>query len=262
MLPEPHRGTTVDLPRAVIRGGIFDPDDDFAEWWTALGPGEVLITSMYGPRDPVQDPDTGVWTSTFHHGIDLVANPGVEGTAYYSLFEGFVAWLDYNAEGFGHALRVRSLDGRWMFEIFHLRERTPWNVGDRVRVHDVLGYLGDTGLSTGPHCHFGLLASDGNGGWYYVDPIPFLISLRDVGEMPPPPALVEGEPVAWLSSLDSLVMQYSPLGTPDGSRSVLVFPQRVIRTWEGLTLACDGRAPISIPAGKLAEEFHVIRVEK
>lgn len=259
MLPEPHLGVTIDIARMTVRGGIFPLDVD-PYWWDNLAPGEVPIVSAYGPRPPIQDPDTGVYTSDFHAGIDLVPHPGYEGTPLLALFEGFVRFIDYNAFGYGHMIQIVSLNGMWMIEYFHMRERTMWNFGDRVRAGDLIGFVGNTGLSTGPHLHFGVWVSNGSGGWMHIDPVPFLISLRDVGEVAPPPPVMVGDAVAPISSLDSLIMQYTPLGTPDGKQPVLVFPQKYIETWDGLELRADGREPISIPAGRLAAEYHVIRV--
>ena len=43
------------------------------------------------------------------------------------------------------------------------------NVGDRVQEGDVIGKIGSTGFSTGPHLHFGVMV---NG--QLVDPLPYL----------------------------------------------------------------------------------------
>jgi murein DD-endopeptidase MepM/ murein hydrolase activator NlpD len=44
--------------------------------------------------------------------------------------------------------------------------RSGQRVGSRVRQKDVIGYVGATGLATGPHLHFGLKRSG-----RYVDPL-------------------------------------------------------------------------------------------
>jgi murein DD-endopeptidase MepM/ murein hydrolase activator NlpD len=51
-------------------------------------------------------------------------------------------------------------------EYFHLsRFAEGLKKGDRVRQKQLIGYVGSTGLSTGPHLHFGMLRSGG-----HVDP--------------------------------------------------------------------------------------------
>ena len=43
--------------------------------------------------------------------------------------------------------------------------------GDYVESGTIIGYVGSTGYSTGPHLHLEYIISDGNGGYIYADPL-------------------------------------------------------------------------------------------
>lgn len=155
----------IDLVRGYLTGGLFP-----------LGK-EHKITSKYGPRAPIIDPDTGVAASSFHYGIDLQAE---EGTPLLSLFEGRVVYADYYVYGYGNMVRIASLDNSVMVDYFHMRDYTKLEFGQIVKPGDVVGYVGNTGLSTGPHLHFGLFEKEEY--WKTVDPLPWLVEISEQEE--------------------------------------------------------------------------------
>lgn len=161
---------TVNLGLATVTGGPVADDN----------PG--LITSLFGQRPPFQDPDTGIWTSDFHSGLDIAYAPWTAGVVpLLALFAGTVEAKSYNPNSAGHAIRIQSDDGQpTYFEYFHMSEASPFNVGDKVCAGQQIGLIGSTGLSTGPHLHLGIIAN-----WVYIDPLPFLWGCRDVGELIP-----------------------------------------------------------------------------
>ena len=106
------------------------------------------ITSRFGMR---LHPILHKWR--MHEGIDYVARVG---TPIHSVADGkviFKGWLG----GYGKAVKIRHRNG-YITLYAHLR---GWPrgiyVGKWVRRGQVIGYLGNTGLSTGPHLHFGVM---------------------------------------------------------------------------------------------------------
>jgi len=77
----------------------------------------------------------------------------------------------------GHAVHLVGTDGRW-WAYLHLQGPPPVQVGQRIEVGDVLGQVGQTGRSTGPHLHLSVFESG-----QAVDPWPLIRShtTRDPG---------------------------------------------------------------------------------
>ena len=96
-----------------------------------------------------------------HHGIDYAAPSG---TPLWSVADGKVIYRGW-AGGFGNLVKVRH-DGGYISYYAHLsRFAKGLKVGQRVSQKQVVGYVGKTGLATGPHVCF-RIAKDGR----YVDP--------------------------------------------------------------------------------------------
>lgn len=101
------------------------------------------VTSQYGPRI---HPVTGNVYS-FHSGIDLGIPEGVKAPAAADGTVSFAGWAD----GYGNYIVVEMADGT-SFAYGHLDD--IWvNVGDIVKKGDIVGLVGNTGVSTGPHMH-------------------------------------------------------------------------------------------------------------
>lgn len=89
-----------------------------------------------------------------HLGIDYAA---ATGTPVWAVGEGrvmFRGWLG----GLGKTVKIRHANG---FESWygHLSRYPNLSLGQKVRQKQVIGYVGSTGLSTGPHLHFVLKKS-------------------------------------------------------------------------------------------------------
>jgi murein DD-endopeptidase MepM/ murein hydrolase activator NlpD len=87
-----------------------------------------------------------------HLGIDYAARSG---TPVKAAGSGKVITAGYN-RGYGKVIKIRHGDG-YMTLYAHLKSfRRGIKRGTNVKKGQVIGYVGSTGLSTGPHLHFGL----------------------------------------------------------------------------------------------------------
>lgn len=114
------------------------------------------LSSDFGMR---WHPILGRWRE--HRGVDYAAAPG---TPVRSVGDGVVIFAGWKGS-YGNLVEV-SHPGGVVTRYAHLRgyaSRT--RRGARVRVGQTVGYVGSTGLSTGPHLHFEMLV---NG--QYTDP--------------------------------------------------------------------------------------------
>lgn len=83
-----------------------------------------------------------------HEGVDLTAPSGTEIRA---TGDGVVLRADY-AGGFGYAVRINH--GYGYQTIYAHMSKLNARPGQKVKRGDVIGYVGSTGLSTCPHCHY------------------------------------------------------------------------------------------------------------
>ena len=86
-----------------------------------------------------------------HHGVDYAAPTG---TPVYAIGSGKVIEKGFQANGGGNYVKIRH-NSTYTTTYMHLsRFAKGLNVGDRVAQKEVIGYVGSTGLSTGPHLDF------------------------------------------------------------------------------------------------------------
>jgi len=121
--------------------------------------GSAVTSSEFGYR---LHPVLGSWL--MHAGKDLAAP---EGTPVVAALSGRVVSSGL-AGGYGLAIEVEHENPRRRTLYGHLSELYV-KTGERVRQGEVIGRVGSTGLSTGPHLHFELRLP-GDGGWVAVDP--------------------------------------------------------------------------------------------
>ena len=175
--------------------------------------GSAEITSGFGWR---LHPILGTWL--MHSGRDLAAP---EGTPVVAALSGRVM-SSGDAGGYGLAIEIEHDNPRRITLYGHLSELYV-REGDRVRQGDVIGRVGSTGRSTGPHLHFELRMPQ-EGGWVAVDPGEFepagggvqvagggqpgLGGLLNPGEAPPNDAIA----LLMGQLLQSLERPRSPLG--------------------------------------------------
>jgi murein DD-endopeptidase MepM/ murein hydrolase activator NlpD len=121
--------------------------------------GSAVTTSNFGWR---LHPVMGSWL--MHAGRDLAAP---EGTPVVASLTGRVVSSGV-AGGYGLAVEIEHERPRRRTLYGHLSELYV-KEGDLVRQGEVIGRVGSTGLSTGPHLHFELRLPQ-DGGWVATDP--------------------------------------------------------------------------------------------
>lgn len=102
------------------------------------------MTSGYGYRN---DPFTHRRTN--HHGIDLAGQYGLK---IHSTGEGVVVTAHFSKHGYGREVIIDHGFG-YISRYAHLQEILV-EPGDQVKRGQVIGELGSTGRSTGPHLHY------------------------------------------------------------------------------------------------------------
>lgn len=86
-----------------------------------------------------------------HHGVDYAAPVG---TPVKTIGDGVVIARAYQAGGAGNYLKIKH-NSSYTTSYMHLnRFAKGIGVGSKVRQGDIIGYVGSTGLSTGPHLDF------------------------------------------------------------------------------------------------------------
>ncbi len=86
-----------------------------------------------------------------HHGVDYAAPTG---TPVYAIGSGKVIEKGYQPRGGGNYVKIRH-NSTYTTTYMHLsRFAKGLKVGDAVKQKQVIGYVGSTGLSTGPHLDF------------------------------------------------------------------------------------------------------------
>lgn len=109
------------------------------------------ISSGYGPRNR---PTRGA--SSNHQGVDMAAPMG---TPIYATHSGTVAATN-NRSGYGNSITVSAGNGVQTF--YGHNQKNVVRPGQQVQKGQLIGYVGSTGVSTGPHLHYGVLV---NGQW-------------------------------------------------------------------------------------------------
>lgn len=140
------------------RGGYYRPDGSSVERNFLMAPvrysriASAFSHSRLHPILRIRRP---------HHGIDYAAP---EGTPIWAVADGTVIHRG-PAGGFGNLVKIRHRDGYVSYYGHLSRFASALKKGQTVRQKQVIGYVGHTGLATGPHVCF-RIAKDGR----YFDP--------------------------------------------------------------------------------------------
>ena len=124
-------------------GEFYDASGEGVVQEGLIAPVPGRITSRYGMR---RHPILGY--RRMHSGLDFRAR---HGTPIYAATDGTVNYAGRNG-GYGNYVRIRHA-GNLATGYAHMSRIAVRN-GEQVRRGQVIGYVGSTGLSTGPHLHY------------------------------------------------------------------------------------------------------------
>lgn len=116
------------------------------EDYRSLGKGRFLwpvphfyrVSSHFGPRG-----------RKHHDGIDI---PAPRGTPIIAVDQGVVVYSDNGIRGYGNMILLAH--GEDVFTVYAHNRKNLVSKGDKVVKGQVIGHVGNTGRSTGPHLHF------------------------------------------------------------------------------------------------------------
>ena len=87
-----------------------------------------------------------------HLGVDFGARPG---TSILSTGEGSISFAGY-LPGYGKTIKIRHNNGLTSLYAHQKSFKKGIRSGLKVKQGEIIGYVGNTGLSSGPHLHFGM----------------------------------------------------------------------------------------------------------
>lgn len=130
------------------------------------------ITSLFGERDPIKTSEG--YTTPGHQGIDF--GGGIDGKDVVACENGVVKIAKFS-KGCGNYVWLATDSGYGL--IYQHLSTISVKVGQRVTAKEKLGTVGSTGMSTGPHLHFGVAtnseyAAGGYGANNWINPVIYL----------------------------------------------------------------------------------------
>lgn len=204
---------------------------------------QVVITSRFGMRNLGS-------TTEYHNGLDLAPKmKNIQGDKLYATCDGYVvlskAQGGVTTQGYGYYMVIQH-DAGFCTLYAHMKALGT-AVGSRVKAGQVIGYMGNTGQSTGIHTHFEIRegrfdASFWTRGEYNrylncIDPQPiiedYLKLEQEAGEV------VEEKPKAWLQAEAESAIKRLDLLTYGEGIDVLNSPQKWIQLINDPTIASD-----------------------
>lgn len=87
-----------------------------------------------------------------HVGVDFGARPGAQ---ILATGDGTVSFCGYS-NGYGKTIKIRHSNGLTSLYAHQKGFKSGIHSGSKVKQGELIGYVGSTGLSSGPHLHFGM----------------------------------------------------------------------------------------------------------
>lgn len=135
-----------------------------------------------------------------HHGVDYAAPSG---TPVYSVGDGVVVARAWDSKGGGNYIKIKH-NGTYTTEYMHLRGFAKGiSIGKSVSQGELIGYVGSTGISTGPHLDYRVF-KDGMA----INPLRM--------DLPAVDPIVESDMPAYLTSVKDY-MKFVGIEVPDDS---------------------------------------------
>ncbi len=126
----------------------------------SIWPVKGWVTSSFGPR---VSPFTG--RRAMHNGLDIAARRGTKVTASA---DGTIYKIGFDNE-LGRGIFIRHGHGKTT--IYGHLDRQVVSIDQEVKRGQVIGYVGSTGKSTGPHLHYEVRVNN-----ISVDPMRFILN--------------------------------------------------------------------------------------
>jgi murein DD-endopeptidase MepM/ murein hydrolase activator NlpD len=138
-------------------------------------PCDGILTSKFGKR---RDPHNTAKESV-HEGVDFGAN---NGKPIFAVAEGRISMKRILHKIYGNEIRITHNNGftTWYGHMSEFGKKLPYKdieVGDRIRAGQMIGRVGNTGSSTGPHLHFVIIDPSAPVKYYgarCVDPLRYI----------------------------------------------------------------------------------------
>ena len=100
-----------------------------------------------------------------HYGLDFNSTDQhiknkIEGKNIYAVDDGKVIFSNFNPSGYGNTIIIKHSNGLSTLYA-HILDKSPYQYGDYVKQGTIIGKVGNTGISTGPHLHFEVIDQKG-----------------------------------------------------------------------------------------------------
>lgn len=133
-----------------------------------------------------------------HRGVDIASSGRMSGFEIHAIENGKVVFAGWNVGGYGYEVSILHPNG--LVSLYaHLSQPPAVSLNQTVVKGQVLGYMGNTGFSTGPHLHLEILNSSGD----LLDPSTYL-DFSTLNQQPQQSLTVVKTPVVVVKPLTEL----------------------------------------------------------